>query len=275
MKNPKPLISQKSILDLLQRMESSISRFYDSRILAALLRLAYYGGLKRGELLNLKVGDLLMSRGKAPESIKTNRGDIQLPPQEMQILKAYFQYLKKEGYQISPASPLFPAPIKKTIKKAGKGGTGNYYARKLQRDLKTAVPEIKDKRILEHLRQAGICDYHARISQNLDPKTSLIRTMEFAGCKTGKYIGWLLASSRRNVAIGPLPPKPSKLENLIKELSQPFMPEGERAKKADRLFKALDKDKKMDPAQRQSIKMAAENVLARFGINIKAPSTHS
>ena len=149
MRRRKTLLSQNTLLEIFQRMEKSTSRFSDGRILAGLARMAYYCGLRKEEFIDLKVGDILAKAGGGiVDEIKTKSGNILIDDRVRGFLQGHLDYLRRKGYRVSPTFPLFPAPIKKTIRPGAKAsGRGKYGSRKLQRDLREAAPEFSGREV--------------------------------------------------------------------------------------------------------------------------------
>ncbi len=260
----KILLSQKSLLDLFRRMESHASRYSDGKILAWLARLAYFCGLKKGELLGLRVADVIKAEGRAIH-LAVGNSNIPIPNSLQGVFQDHLKYLKEKGYQISKTSPLFPAPIKKTVE-AGTPVRGKKYpSRKLQRDLKKTAPEIKSHNILDHLRQAGICDFYAEVSKIKNAQESLEAVKKFARCKTEKYIRRIINSHRDAPPIHDLR-KASRLPKMFNGLSDPGISYEQRIQRAERFFKAVDRDETINQGLKGDLKRRAARILASKGI---------
>jgi hypothetical protein len=269
--NPlKTLLSQNSLQDLFRRMETYSSRYSDGKMLACLARLAYFCGLKKGELLSLRIVDVIKAEGGTVQ-LAVGKSKIPIHNSLQGLLQEYLKYLKGKGYQLSRTSPLFPAPIKKTIKAGGPVAGEKYPPWKLQRDLKKAAPEIKGHNILDHLRQAGIYDFYAEISKTKNAQESLEAAMKFARCKTEKYILQILNSHRDAPPIGNLR-KVSRLQRMFNGLSDPRISDEQRIQMAERFFRAVDREKKIDQPRKEDLKQRATRILASKGISRNSQS---
>lgn len=274
MKPHRTLISKNSMPALFQRIEGYSLRPIDGKILAGILRMAYYCGLKKGELLDLTVNDVTKGGGRqiAPK-IKMKRGIILVSAQAKNFLKAHLKYLQDKGYQLSTTSPLFPATIKKTIRQEAqqRGQTEKYDPRKLNFHLKKATSGIKGWGNLEGIRQAGICDfYDQEISKGTPPDEAVKATMGFARCETEEFIRGILASPREDIEISA---PPTKLQRMFSGLSEIGISDDQRIKRAKRLCRAVDRDKKIDPARKEDIKKGLIKALSSKGITFDPSST--
>lgn len=267
MKSRPALIAKNSIPTLFQRIEAFSSRSIDGKILAGILKMAYHCALKKGEILDLTVNDITAGPGRRiAQKINVGGEKILINPQVKSFLKANLKHLRVRGYQISSTSPLFPVPVKKTIKqRTHQGVQGEKYdPRKLGFHLRKATTGIKGWRNLEHIRQAGICDfYDQEVSKGTPPDEALQATMEFARCKTEEFVGGILASPRGNISITP---PPTKLQKMLSSLSEIGLSNDQLIKRAKRFCRALDKDKTIPPAWKEEIRKQLAKALASQGI---------
>jgi hypothetical protein len=274
MKPHRTLISKNSMPALFQRIEGYSSRPIDGKILAGILKMAYHCALKRGEILDLTVNDVTVRGGRqiAPK-IKTKRENVPVSAQAKTFLKAHLKYLQDKGYRLSTASPLFPAPIKKTISPGAqqRGQTEKYDPRKLGFHLRKATTGIKGWSNLEGIRQAGICDFYDKeLSKGTPPDEAFKATMGFARCETEEFIRGILASPRKNIQIKA---PPTKLQRMFSGLSEIGISDDQRIKRAKRFCRAVDRDKKIDPGRKEDIEKRLIKALASKGITFDPSST--
>jgi hypothetical protein len=251
-------------------METYASRYSDGKTLACLARLAYFCGLKKGELLSLTIADVKKGAG-GTACLAIGNSNIPIDDNLKGLLWDHRKHLKGRGYQVSPTCPLFPAAIKKTTRAGGPVGGKKYPSRKLQRDLEKAAPEIKSNNILDHVRQAGICDFYAEASKTKNPEESLEAAMKFARCQTEKYIRRIILSQRDAPPIQDLR-KVSRLQKMFNGLSGPGISDEQRIQRAERFFKAVDRDETIDQARKEDLKQGATRILASKGIARNPPS---
>jgi integrase len=133
--------------------------------------------LKTGELLLLRIRDVLDDSGEVRSHIKLRDREILIPEILKPDLKSYHNHLRKEGHPAGKNAYLFPI----TKSRTGKGKENTFAARrrKWHRDVK----ELSDiYNVHEKIRQAGIREYFGQLPQNYWEKDRIKKAAEFAGC---------------------------------------------------------------------------------------------
>lgn len=135
-------------LEKIAEIEKKASPYIDGKVLATALKLAYFTGMKREEILSLQIQDILDSKGAIVTEIKSCAKTVQgkelkliLTNDVRAILRDYLAYIKKNGYCLKRLSPVFPQ------KNGAKYGEG-----KLTKDL----AKTKQLVTFETVRQAGL-----------------------------------------------------------------------------------------------------------------------
>ena len=110
----KPPVSETEIEDAINRIASVKTGAIDGVVLSNLVRLCNECGLKKSELIDLSVGDVAKG-GVVGDVMRVGDKELRLSeqPQAKKMLQSHIDYLKKNGYQMYPASPLFPTRDKK------------------------------------------------------------------------------------------------------------------------------------------------------------------
>lgn len=174
--NTNPEQSEQSIRELIQIVRQGSTRAIDGGVLANLLELCYICGLKKEELIKLKIGDVKY-RGAVREHIKLGR-KIDPPfkgTDAERLIEQHYSYLKARGYSRRPNFPLFPMKSNEF-----------YDPSNLQKHLEKFYRPFWGRKCLSSIRQFAICRYYDDLkSQGLHPKICLGRTAIFAGHKTG------------------------------------------------------------------------------------------
>jgi len=149
----------------LQDIENWITRAtpvkIDYTVVKTIIEFAYQFALKKGELLNLCVGNVMDSSGNVTQAIHiqgTRARQVQVTPAQSQIISSYHNHLLQNDYSVRQNDALFQ------FKKGG--GTKPYYDKKLSRDLETLQAEfiqatgINVDLKLEKIKDLGIQRYH-------------------------------------------------------------------------------------------------------------------
>jgi integrase len=140
------------ILDQIAKIEQKPSSPYlDTKVLTTALKLSYLTGLTRGELISLRIKDVLQTDGQIVPEIKSCERTVQgnvlkltLSDEVKAILMEYLAYLKKIKYPINRNAYLFPQRTPKIL--------GKYDETKIDRDLQ----KIGRGWTLSSVRHAGI-----------------------------------------------------------------------------------------------------------------------
>jgi len=106
--------------DLLNTIEKIKAPYTDRKVIGAIIKMVYDAALKKEEILNLKIGDIIKDIGM----IRIGNNTVFLNKFTQSFLNGYISYLKEKGYKTTKKSPLFP-------QKDGKP----YHPRKLHYDI--------------------------------------------------------------------------------------------------------------------------------------------
>jgi integrase len=139
------------VLDTITEIEKKASPYFDGKVLATALKLAYFTGLTRREIISLQIKDVVQTNGEIVSEIKSCERTVQgnvlkliLSDDVKAILREYLVYLKEKKYPLNRNAYLFP---QRTPKKLGK-----YDETKIDRDLQ----KIGRGWTLSSVRHAGI-----------------------------------------------------------------------------------------------------------------------
>lgn len=138
------------ILNLkIEQMEKNQS--VDGIILSNLLKLCNICALKKNELIDLRIKDVLDARKDIRDRIKVRGADeVLVEDKHAYLIKNHIEYIDDKRYRTSRFSPFFPD------RKGEK-----YSPRKLQYDLDRFLKDdVHEKITLEKVRQAGICKFY-------------------------------------------------------------------------------------------------------------------
>lgn len=177
--------SGQEVLDIFKTVEQYKETGTDGKVLNVMLQTAYFGALKKGELLALRIKDVFDVGGKPSEQITVNNDQIKVPDELRLALKKYLNHLNSlPKYKTGLLSPLFPDP---------RIGT-SYNDRKFNRHIRKLCREHRNISIIriEKLRQAGICSYYESLKESGNtPDECLQKTVLFARCSEKQAIGIL------------------------------------------------------------------------------------
>jgi integrase len=159
----------------------------DGMILSNLLKLCYICALKKNELINLRVRDVLDDKKNIRENIIIGgTGEVEVISRTALLIEAHFTYLKQKRYRTSRFAPFFPD--RKNRK---------YSPRKLQYDLDQILKgDDHEKITLEKVRQSGICKfYDEQKTVGQSAAECLSQTASFARVKTTYHVKRILTGS--------------------------------------------------------------------------------
>ena len=165
----RPSISEIELVELAAKIEHFRTPFIDGKILSSLIKVIHYCGLKKTEILELNIGNIIDKKGK----IRQNILDIvPITDQCKEIFRNHLTNLKTGGYSRIHSSPLFPNRKNK-----------RYGSRQLQYNLEKSMQGFASDIGLEKIRQSGICRFYERMIVEGRSDTECLReTMRFARC---------------------------------------------------------------------------------------------
>lgn len=170
--------TESQIMDWIEEIEKPRTRrtlkpHIDLKVLSTAVKLVYYCGLKKGEIINFKVKDVRDTQGRilneilAGEKILNGRSvKLILSETAKEILREHLAYLKKRGYSLACNAPLFP-----TLSKT------HYNLRQLGRHLDNI--DLLGLRF-EKIRQAGIRNYLDNLPDEVDRQTRIAKAAKYA-----------------------------------------------------------------------------------------------
>jgi integrase len=139
------------MLEIIAAIEPYRSPYIDGKILAVALKLAYYTGIKKQEILSLKIRDVADAKGEIVTEIQSCAKIVDgrtlrliLTEEVRAILRDYLVYLKKNGNPVNRSALLFPQKTRT--------GTSAYHETKINRDFQKAGCDLT----LEKARIKGI-----------------------------------------------------------------------------------------------------------------------
>ena len=133
----------------IRSVASQLSPSFDGGILATIMKMIYYHGVKLKEILILKIGDVF-SRGKILKRFNpTNPFHLRLLNDYIILIQCHLDYLKENHYSLKNDAPLFPK-LKST---GNKDESSAYQDHKIAKHLKERAGIT-----WEQLRRDGV--YH-------------------------------------------------------------------------------------------------------------------
>ena len=176
------------ILNLkIEQMEKNQTPSVDGIILSNLLKLCNICALRKNELIDLRIKDVLDDRKDIRDRIKVRGAKkVLVEPEAANLIEDHLAYLKHKRYRTSRLSPFFPD------RKGEK-----YSPRKLQYDLDRFLKDdVHEKITLEKVRQAGICKfYDEQKAISVPAIVCLKETADFARVDTVYHVKGILTGS--------------------------------------------------------------------------------
>jgi hypothetical protein len=184
-------LSKQVVYGLFKRAEDYNGKNADGTIVRMIFQVAFYYGLKTGELLSLKVRDAFDDNEAVRSNIRVNGRIIAISPTMKSYLDDYWTCLKEKGFPTNKTAFLFP------VKKRATGKNLSLAARKRKwhRDISTIAGSPN---VVEKIRQAGIREFFDHLPPSMDIEDRLKNTAEFAGCSE-KWLETVLASRKEEV----------------------------------------------------------------------------
>jgi integrase len=185
-------LSETQITNIIQTIENSRDPYIDQTILSTAVKLIYQCGLKKSEIIKLKIKDIL-ANGEIVNEIKSCEKTIdgrtlklRLPDQIKTMLRDYINYLKKNEYNLTPNSPLFPQ----------KNNTA-YTDAQLRRHMDKLFPVTEHR--LEKIRQAGFMRILRELSNQdiTDSDTRIAKVAEYARTSKRNIDKFIYGNRRR------------------------------------------------------------------------------
>jgi hypothetical protein len=230
-------ISQEDVFELFRRAQVIDSDTVDGVVLLRIIELVYFCGLKRGEILSLKIRDVMDETGEIRQDINLG-DDVQLPADIRTMLTTYIDYLKKKGYPATKTAWLFPMSRRPGVKQ-----TQDARMRKLHRDMKRIAASGPDN-LLEKVRQAGIRNFYDSLPSTMTQEERLQAASRFARCQE-KYLINILESRKSDPA--PVQSNPLlSLQYRVRKLNSFTGTDAELLKQAQQLIRDISDAKSPD-----------------------------
>ncbi len=141
----------------------------DGVVLSNLLKLCYFCGLRKGELIGLSIRNVSQKR-IVKDKITIDGHEVVLVLHAKKLLERHIKYLKENGYRLYSSRPLFPTRDKEPYKE-----------RTLQNHLKKIFNDMPDTISLEQIRKAAVCHFYDDLKRAAErPQACLEKTSDFA-----------------------------------------------------------------------------------------------
>jgi len=148
--NTKPPIPYPDVTRLIQTIEQSNLFHIDGSVLATALKFVYFFGLRKVEIINLKIGGVLDERYLPLGEVVINQDRISVPLELMHTVVGHSNYLRtfyRKKFNLD--QPLFPNRKR-----------NQYDDTTLQRQIDYFAKGSRYKVTFERIRRAGICRYY-------------------------------------------------------------------------------------------------------------------
>jgi len=231
-------ISKEDVLELFRQAQMIDSDTVDGVVLLSIMQLVYYCGLKRGEILSLKIKDVTDGSGEIREDIRLGKTSMQLSPEVRTMLATYVGYLNKKGYPATKTAWLFPMSRRPGVKQ-----TQDARMRKLHRDMKKIAASGPDN-LLEKVRQAGIRNFYDSLPSTMTQEERMQAASRFARCQE-QYVINILESRKPE----PAPVQPNPLLSLhikVRRLNTFAGTDAELLEQANQLIRDISDAKSLD-----------------------------
>jgi len=213
--NTKPPISYSAVDQLIQHIEASTEKFSDGVVLATALKFTYCLGLKKKEVLCLRVGHVFDPSFSPLNAIRLFSGQIviSIPNSFTPTILNYLPHLQNlYGTGLSLNTPLFP------------GRNGNQYDdTNFSRHLDYFKKSLNLRANLEKIRQAGICKFYddlkaTQATTGMSSYSALSRTAAFAR-KTERHTEGILTDQIQEWGGKPKPEPVVQRQISVNELT--------------------------------------------------------
>jgi len=167
----KPPIPYAEIDRLIATVEASSKLAIDGTVLGTALRFVYFLGLRKKEILDLRIGDVLDQSLSVRPKIIFGQDLIPVPPNVIQAIDDYSRHLRfLYRKKLLPTLYFFPGRNRKQYDDSTLGRHVDHFAR-----------DLGFKITLEKIRQAGICRFYGelRVQNQLAPWEAMEATASF------------------------------------------------------------------------------------------------
>ena len=178
---------KRKILSELSEIEKFNTLKIDGQMISNILRFSYFFGLKKGELINLKVGDVTEKGGFVPETIWICGNKFPVTDEIKNLIQDHYQFLEKKGYKRYSRSLLFPTNKHKC-----------YNGRTLSRHMGKALRNTELSSLnVEDFRKIGIRRIYTECrSEGIDKSLCRGKAKKFARIKDDRQLTEILKDAR-------------------------------------------------------------------------------
>jgi len=231
-------INEEDVFELFRRAQGITSDTVDGIVLLSIFQIVYFCGLKRGEILSLKIDDVKDEGGEIRDEIRLGKDSVKLPTAIREMLNSYIDYLKKKGYPATKTAWLFPMSRRPGVRQ-----THEARMRKLHRDIKQLSESIPDN-ALEKVRQSGIRSFYYSLPSTMAKEERMRAASRFARCQE-KYLINILESRKPT----PEPAQPNPLLSLqyrVRKLNSFTGADAELLEQSQQLIRDISDAKPLD-----------------------------
>lgn len=168
-----PRNPESQLMAWIEEIEKPHEPHIDLKVLSTAVKLVYYCGLKKNEIISFNIGDVRDTQGRILNEILAGEKIVDgckvklfLSDTAKEILREHLAYLKKRGYSLARNAPLFPTPSKT-----------HYNLRQLGRHLDNI--DMRGLRF-EKIRQAGIRYFLHNLPDEDDRETRIAKMAKYA-----------------------------------------------------------------------------------------------
>jgi integrase len=178
---------KRKILSELSKIEKFNTLKIDGQMISNILRFSCFFGLKKGEIINLNVGDVTEKAGVVPETIRIGGKKFPVTDEIKNLIQDHYQFLWEKGHKRYRSSPLFPT-------KKHKCHNGRTLIRHMGMALRNSDLSSLN---LEDFRKIGInLIYTECRSEGIDENLCRGKTKKFAGLTDDRQLKKVLKDAR-------------------------------------------------------------------------------
>ena len=246
-----PLITEEEFLKTLKKIETIRTATIDVMIISNLVSLCYFCVLKKGELIDINVGDVTGKRGAVLDKIKVGTKELCLTDEAKIVIVNHYNYLGRKGYKRYKGSPFFPT--KKNQR---------YKAKTLRNHLNYVFDKFNFSIQLEKIKQSGINRFYNDCLKNGGTEERCLeKTATFARLDSSKFLSGLLKKLKKSKHEHEANKKTPfmKYVNLITLLS--FTKNyNDKKRRLNLVLKKINEDPGLIASEKESLKIKIENL---------------
>ena len=232
-------INEEDVFALFRRAQEIKSDKVDGIVLLGIFQIVYFCGLKRGEMLSLKISDVMDEGGDIRKDINLGNAPMQLPANIRESMASYIDYLKKTGYSANKTAYLFPMSRKPGVRQEQEARM-----RKLHRNIKQLSESTTPDNVLEKIRQAGVRSFYDSLPATMAKEDRIRAASRFARCQEGYVINIL--ESRKPIPAAAQPNPLLSLQYKVHRLNSFTGTDAELLEHALKLINEISDAKPLD-----------------------------